>query len=370
MAMERLQTIDGLRGIAAVTVIVQHCLEFTPLRNPDATMATPIEYIFSNEFNLGRFGVIVFFLISGFLIPSSIRNQPRPLISFAIGRFFRLYPLYWLSMVLALIVGAMLGRQTSSLVEVLVNITMFQKAVGVANVLDPYWTLFVEHLFYLLCAFLFAVGALFNESAMRTIVWASGIVLVLGGLALTLVPTAWYAKHLITLINYPSLIFTMLVGHNIRMSLGRGDPSMPWSVLSLYAAVLLAAYLGHEAYGGFVGLLSSASVMYSTGAALLVFVVVLQTNMLRGEIFAYVGRISYGLYLFHGISLWIAITITGKPETFWESLALLGLVSGITFAVSAITFSMVEEPFIALGKNVRRFVARPDAGLSSKPSIG
>jgi peptidoglycan/LPS O-acetylase OafA/YrhL len=38
MIADRSRTIDGLRGIAAMAVIVEHCLEFTPLNKPDATI--------------------------------------------------------------------------------------------------------------------------------------------------------------------------------------------------------------------------------------------------------------------------------------------------------------------------------------------
>ena len=83
----------------------------------------------------------------GFLIPSSIANQARPLISFAIGRFFRLYPLYWFSIILALAVMAVLGMKLPSAGTVAANTTMFQMLLGFENVLYPYWTLLIEHFF-------------------------------------------------------------------------------------------------------------------------------------------------------------------------------------------------------------------------------
>ena len=58
---------------------------------------------FLDLFNAGRFGVALFFLISGFVIPFSFK-EPRPLLRFALSRFFRLYPAYWLSLMLALLI--------------------------------------------------------------------------------------------------------------------------------------------------------------------------------------------------------------------------------------------------------------------------
>src|SRR5207237_10271908 len=84
-AQQRLQFLDAVRGIAAFTVAVQHTVE----------TVSPSYLKWSHEvFRPGEWGVILFFVSSGFIIPVSLERY-RSVGRFWIGRFFRLYPLYW-----------------------------------------------------------------------------------------------------------------------------------------------------------------------------------------------------------------------------------------------------------------------------------
>ena len=356
--LDRSRTIDGLRGIAAMAVVVQHCLEFTPINNLDATFSTPIAYIFSNALNLGRFGVITFFLISGFLIPSSIGNQPRPLIGFAIGRFFRLYPLYWLSIAVALVTLAALGKAIPGHAQVAANMTMFQTLFGYENILDPYWTLLIEQFFYFFCAAIFLAGALNNPRRMRWIMIASGLLLIVVAGALMLAPQMRYAKHLSYLMYTGSFLFVMIVGHNIRLMQAREAFHVPKDIFVLFVVVFIFIVGAREGIGGYNTLLSPVAVLVSSVAALLLFLFALHSRTFISSVFVFFGKISYGLYLFHGIALWIAIELTGKPVDLWHSLALLAMVCGIAAAAATLAFVFLEEPSIALGKAMRRGLGR------------
>lgn len=81
--------------MAATLVVAQHVTEITPM----ADCIGGLGGLLRNNFNLGRLGVIIFFLISGYLIPFSFKNKHKPIIKFAISRIFRLYPLYWFSII-------------------------------------------------------------------------------------------------------------------------------------------------------------------------------------------------------------------------------------------------------------------------------
>lgn len=96
-AHRRYENIDALRAIAATLVVVQHFFGdiVREARDPQGPFAQLAE-MSMNGVDLGRFGVVLFFLISGFVVPFSIRGA-RPLQRFAISRFFRLYPALWLA---------------------------------------------------------------------------------------------------------------------------------------------------------------------------------------------------------------------------------------------------------------------------------
>ena len=87
----RLQHLDGLRGIAALTVVVFHYLSaFVPALTPDQT-ANPYwlsDTLLAVLFN-GPFAVIVFFVLSGFVVSKAAHSHgPLPLTIFL--RYFRL----------------------------------------------------------------------------------------------------------------------------------------------------------------------------------------------------------------------------------------------------------------------------------------
>ncbi|MEU7739783.1 acyltransferase [Nonomuraea sp. NPDC049158] len=144
----RFAWLDALRGIGALAVVGEHL----------TTWAMP--WLRPTSFNLGVYGVLVFFLVSGYIIPSSLERH-GDVRAFWIGRFFRLYPLYLavIALVLALAwwipVRLEVPRDLSS---VAAHLTMLLDAVGAAGVLNTLWTLSYEMVFYLLAAALFVVG--------------------------------------------------------------------------------------------------------------------------------------------------------------------------------------------------------------------
>ncbi len=102
-APQRLDYVDCMRAIAALLVLILHAGELAvhTFRSTafDSWALTP-----AFTFDFGRAGVNLFFALSGFVIPASLANS-RDKIRFPIRRFFRLYPAYWLSILVSLIVG-------------------------------------------------------------------------------------------------------------------------------------------------------------------------------------------------------------------------------------------------------------------------
>jgi len=111
--------------------------------------------IFLSGFKFGRFGVALFFLSSGCVIPFSFKGD-RPLAGFAISRMSRLYPAYWLSV--ALVIYATVPAPSPTTTTLLANITMLQRFVGKPGIVAVYWTLSIKLRFCVLCAGLFAIG--------------------------------------------------------------------------------------------------------------------------------------------------------------------------------------------------------------------
>src|SRR6201996_4861860 len=156
MTRRRYANIDGLRAIAALGVMIEHLFGDLLRQTPPASgPMNSVAHSVIENFSLGRFGVALFFLISGFVVPFSI-NGDRPLTHFAISRLFRLYPACWG----ALATMAWLAGSPPSMTNMLANMTMAPNLFGQSWLSPIYWTLFIELVFYVLVALLFSAGAL------------------------------------------------------------------------------------------------------------------------------------------------------------------------------------------------------------------
>lgn len=164
----RLAWLDALRGPAALAVALHHS---------GWTFLPGVWAEVDRRIDVGTWGVFVFFLVSGYIIPASLERR-GDLRVFWIGRAFRLLPLLLTALVLALLLsygGAFalhpgLGVRPLPLV-VLGNVTMVQELLGVPAVIDVMWTLSYEMAFYLLAVGLFTTRQA-HRSATTAIVLA------------------------------------------------------------------------------------------------------------------------------------------------------------------------------------------------------
>ena len=109
----RYSFINSLRGLASILVLYLHSAELL-LQAGQVTNRFEIVLMtaMTKVVDVGKVGVIVFFAISGFVIPSALLKMRYSVAEFAINRFAQLYPAYWLSIALALYVLYYLERPT------------------------------------------------------------------------------------------------------------------------------------------------------------------------------------------------------------------------------------------------------------------
>lgn len=151
----RYPLLDGLRGLAALGVVVSHVLGIVN-RGPAL---------------LGRASVLWFFVISGYCITASAQRALRqrlPFSRFMWRRFRRIYPTYWLALVyfvatrLAKSAAGMGGGVPTDPIAWLQNLTLTQWVTGLFHparypALGPlfsatFWSLCYEEQFYLVVA--------------------------------------------------------------------------------------------------------------------------------------------------------------------------------------------------------------------------
>ncbi|MBL1088238.1 MULTISPECIES: acyltransferase family protein [Streptomyces] len=170
----RLHVLDGLRFVAALMVLGYHYLTLRDGWGNDPQAFSPELY---HVAQFGWLGVEVFFLISGFVICMSVWG--RTLGDFVKSRVSRLYPAYWVAVLLTASVLTLWPRVRSadSLETVLTNLTMLQQGVGVSDLDDVYWSLFIELKFYLLFALVVYKGVTYRRCVLFCGLWTvAGVV--------------------------------------------------------------------------------------------------------------------------------------------------------------------------------------------------
>lgn len=153
----RLDMLDYSRFLAALMVVAYHW-GYNGIRNGKISSIDTYSS-FAPLASFGYLGVYIFFMISGFVIAKSYQNKTAK--EFALGRFFRLYPAYWVALILTTVVTIFWGYINGLSVypiQFLANLTMVSGLLGSSYIDGVYWTLEYELLFYFLVFALMAVG--------------------------------------------------------------------------------------------------------------------------------------------------------------------------------------------------------------------
>lgn len=165
---ERVEFADTLRAVAVVSVLIPHyfgvfwgdpTVVASIINAPPASVSTPsyFAWLFAFPwFNWGAFGVALFFLVSGFVIPMSLRRGTAA--SFLVGRLFRILPVYAVGFTITLsaiwITGTYFGLPWPLEVsEVAIHyLPGLRDLLWSRNIDGIIWTLDIEMKFYVVCA--------------------------------------------------------------------------------------------------------------------------------------------------------------------------------------------------------------------------
>lgn len=126
-----------MRFIAAVSVVLFHATNWPTDPNLLTRIAT-----------YGSMGVPLFFMISGFVILMTAQNRSG--IAFINSRIARLYPSFWVAVLLSSLTLTLLADSPPSLANIAANLTMQPHVFDQPYIDMVYWTLVVEMKFYAL----------------------------------------------------------------------------------------------------------------------------------------------------------------------------------------------------------------------------
>ena len=347
MTQQRYANIDGLRAIAALGVMIEHLFGDLLRQTPPAAgpMNTVGDTLVQNV-SLGRFGVALFFLISGFVVPFSIGGE-RPLAHFAISRVFRLYPAFWFALAV-LATMAWLAAEPPGMATVLANMAMAPTLFGQPWLSPIHWTLFIELVFYVLVALLFSVDRLRHVGVL------SALSLTL--IAATVLPVQLRMHGVVNLpVQYLGMhLSSLFLGLLLRLWLVEGVKSARVSVLVLaiaqFAALLSVSDFSLARGDNFI-MEGRLPILAAYVLAFVVFLAAVRFGRPRSLMLARIGMISYSMYLFHwcvNVTVYRFLPFTGQISDVATMLVCIAL----TLIVSLLVYRMVERPMIMLGRTI------------------
>lgn len=154
--MKRMELLDYGRFVAAICVLAFHYL-FNGIQNGKISSVTYVPSIVYYV-KYGFLGVEFFFMISGYVIFISAKSRTAS--EFAVSRAVRIYPAFWVAVVLTSVVAQFWGgtQMPVSFFQAIANLTMLPGLFGYGFVDGVYWTLQFELKFYFLVFFCLMAG--------------------------------------------------------------------------------------------------------------------------------------------------------------------------------------------------------------------
>jgi peptidoglycan/LPS O-acetylase OafA/YrhL len=334
----RLDFLDALRGIAVGLVLLQHVGEL---------LFPAVRELSDSTIQLGQFGVTVFFLCSGFIIPASLErggaagSRSAALTAFWTSRVFRLYPLYWVSLAgaaLLVSLGRYAPEQPLTGADWLANTSMLQMFAGRPHALGLYWTLGFEMLFYLAVSALFLLG--WHRHSVLLSLAGAGCCLAAAGLAEPLLGSTPPLGVFCLATMFTGTVFYRWYAGTV------GRPAVAGCVGAVLAgggllldAHTVAAVPGEPRFLPMLTAWLAAYAVFCLG--------VLLRRRTPPAWLRRLGTISFSVYLMQALVLAAVPALPNAAATAVVWIA-------VTIALSEATYRLVERPAIRLGRSLTR----------------
>lgn len=322
MKNNRLLELDALRGIAALAVVFYHYFyRYNEVYNHSSQI---VHWLY-----FGKYGAQFFFIISGFVIYWTLNRVEKPA-DFLVSRFSRLYPVYWMAVIITFTVVLVFGLPGKQVPfgSAVTNLMMFHEYFNIPHVDGVYWTLTVELTFYF---------------------WAF---------------TLYLLKQLdrAEFFMVPVLIMSLLQSLNVVVIPEILDKFFITNHVSFFIAGICFFKIAHKKTNRFTvpvlifSLLCTASIISIKHCILFSFFYVIFYLAVTGKFrflsfkpFVFLGAVSYSLYLLHQNIGFIIINKFYAYQLNPVYGAFLSLILCV-FAASLLN-KYVEKPFLSLIRN-------------------
>ena len=354
--------LDGLRGLAVLAVLVFHA-------GPSTWMTG------------GFLGVSLFFTLSGYLIASLIIAEVTTTGSLSLARFWarrvrRLVPAVLLLAVGVIVLSHLIelprstrGELVGGLLYVanwvqLASGTSYAELFVAPSALTHLWSLAIEEQFYVvfpLLAWLVARRQPGRVGLRRAMGLGSVAVIVVG------LGVAWFADDQ-SFTYYSTITRAPEIGVGVILAVvtRTGDrQGAPWITAVGLGSLVVTVWAWRATTINTEWVARGGLTVFALASVGLVLAAVRSgpvSRMLGVRPLREVGKISYGLYLYH----WPVVVVLSRPRVTWDPILLFTVRSVVSLALAVVSYRLIEGP-IRHGA-IKAFAASPAAiraGLGS-----
>ncbi len=317
----------------------------------------------------GAFGVSLFFVLSSYLITELLLREKAQIgtldvRSFYIRRILRIWPLYFAFLALAvglqwIVPGQHVTLRAGLWFSLLAGNWFIVFHGFPSSVIFPLWSVSIEEQFYITWP---AIVRLASETRM---LFCAGLLLLIStaarvflGMHHTGESDVWCNTFVqLDPIAIGILLAVLLKGEIPRLSkVSRG---------ALVLAGITGLALGSLYFGIKNDPLTTMRIVLgypsvAIGGALLLLAVLRNSKKRSNPVLVYLGRISYGLYVFHILGLLISdYTVHDQTADLFRYSLRVSVALAATVAMAAVSYRWLETPFLGLKQRFTHVLSRP-----------
>lgn len=332
--------LDGLRAIASLAVVFGH-IELMKKNHQFANF-------FGSVDQLGGLAVILFFVLSGFLITSLLLRekdrQPISIKNFYLRRVLRVWPLYYLIIFLSAIIFSYHPDKITWVLclSIFPNIS---HAIGHGWAVSPQiWSIGVEEQFYLFWPNVMKYSKKYLIHVFLLIMLVIPIMPHLIQFTLIRINPNSQALNLIEDLFEVLRFNCMAIGAILAIAIHKeylGKIKPPPFFLSVLTVFILALWFSNFKISMF------NTELYAVLFAILIYCVINGglITILESRFFKFLGKISYGTYMYHWIILLLLFKILNPDDALFNT-KLYALSLSLTILIASLSYFLVERKIL------------------------
>ncbi len=353
--------LDGLRFFAFLLVFVHHQSNFAKI---------PFLSILSSN---GWIGVDLFFILSAFLFTKLLiaefeKTKTINLKKFYIRRVFRIWPIYFLFIGFSIAIYFFTNNIFSNYIVIRI-IGLFTFSDNIMTALYGYnplpylahlWSITYEEQFYLFIPIV--ILSLVQSSHRKKITFLISIYLLFSAIRFSLITIKLsnQAIWVLPVTHFESILFGIIIGFGGLDFLFKKISALVLGIVGVLLLVLVY-YLPNSNMVSYWLIIHYSCVGISTS---MVLFAVLNSNYLKlffsYDLFVFLGKRSYGLYLYHlfgnAFAIYLIKHISILPSTYLASFCYSLF---FTISVSIVSYKLIETPFLTMKKKFEIVISRP-----------